>query len=361
MVKKKMPMENMVINKKFSKFFYNKKILILGNTGFVGSWLTILLSLLRANLLGISLKMEDKRYISNSISFKKNHKTLFLDINNFKKLEKKILQFKPDIIIHLASQPIVFEALKNPKETFLTNLMGTVNLLEISRKLPNLKKLLIFTSDKVYKTTKKKFYYHENSEIGGSDPYSTSKSCQDLISKCYSINYFFKIQTIIIRSGNIIGGGDWSKKRLIPDIINSYFKKKNLLLRNKNAIRPWIHVFDVLNGILLSLINDKKNNKRLNIYNFAPSKKNQISVGKILELIKTNTTLKNLKYEYEKQKFKESKFLRLSCKLAKSKIGWSTKLNIIDGLKNSINWYLLTNKKNTYEYSKVKLKEYFKI
>ena len=121
-------MENMVKNNKFFNFFYKKKILILGNTGFVGSWLTILLSLLRANLLGISLKMEDKRYISNSISFKKNHKTLFLDINNFKKLEKKILKFKPDIIIHLASQPIVFEAFKNPKKTFLTNLMGAKNV-----------------------------------------------------------------------------------------------------------------------------------------------------------------------------------------------------------------------------------------
>ena len=354
-------MENMVKNNKFFNFFYKKKILIMGNTGFVGSWLTLLLSLFKANILGISLRMKHKKYISNSTIFKKKHKTLFIDINNFKSLEKKILKFKPDIIIHLASQPLVFEGLKHPKNTFLTNIGGTINLLEISRKLPNLKKLLIFTSDKVYKTTKKKIYYQENSEIGGIDPYSSSKSCQDLISKCYSINYLSKIQTIIIRSGNIIGGGDWSKKRLIPDIVNTYFTKENLKLRNKDAIRPWIHIFDVLHGILLSLIIDKSNKKTLSIYNFAPSKKNQVSVGKIIKLIKTKTLLKNFRYNYEKQKFKESKFLRLSSKFAKLKIGWSAKLNIVDSLKNTIEWYILANKKNVYNYSILKLKEYFKI
>ena len=162
--------------------------------------------------------------------------------------------------------------------------------------------------------------------------------------KYYSINYLSKVKTIIIRSGNIIGGGDWSKKRLIPDIVNSYFTKREFKLRNKDAIRPWIHIFDVLHGILLSLITDKSNKKTLSIYNFAPSK-NQVSVGKIIKLIKTKTLLKNFRYNYEKQKFKESKFLRLSSKFAKLKIGWSAKLNIVDSLKNTIEWYIQANKK----------------
>ena len=353
-------MESMVKKNKFLKSFQNKNILILGNTGFVGSWLTILLSLFKANILGISLKMEDKRYISNSISFKKEHKTIISNINNLKSLEKKILQFKPDIIIHLASQPLVLQALKNPKETFFTNIMGTINLLEIVRKLPSLKKFLIFTSDKVYRNTNKKIYYKEDSEIGGLDPYSASKSCQDLISRCYSINFYSRVQVTIIRSGNIIGGGDWSKKRLIPDIIKSFFKKKSLRLRNKNAIRPWIHIFDVLHGIILSLSNER-NNKKLNIYNLAPSNNNQIPVGKILNLIKTTTKLKDLKYIYEKIKFKETPYLRLSSEFARKKLGWSTRFNITEGLRNTINWYIVTPKKNAYDYSKLLLKEFFKI
>ena len=259
-----------------------KRILIFGNTGFVGSWLCLALNHFKATILGISLKMNNKSYLSNSYQFKKNINTIYCDINHLKKAHNKIKKFKPEIIIHLASQPIVFESFKNPKKTFDTNIMGTIKILELIKNIKSIKKIIIFTSDKVYENNYQKL--NEDSNLGGVDPYSASKSCQDIISKCYNIS-FIKKQMIILRSGNIIGGGDWGINRLLPDIVNAYSKNKQIKIRSINSTRPWLHVLDVINAILLMIGKSSKNKKTI-IYNLSPKSSNQVNVKKILQLIK---------------------------------------------------------------------------
>ena len=201
------------------KNFRNKKILIFGNTGFIGSWLSIALDLLDVKVLGVSLKMSNQNYVSNTSQFKKKIKTIYCDINNLDKIKNTIIGFKPEIIIHLASQPIVQKGFENPKKTFTTNIFGSIKIFEIIRKISSVKKIIIFTSDKVYQNDFKTL--NEKSNLGGLDPYSASKSCQDIISQSYNYSFLNK-KMVLIRSGNIIGGGDWGQNRLLPDIIKAF-------------------------------------------------------------------------------------------------------------------------------------------
>ena len=194
------------------KKIYNKKILIFRHTGFVGSWLSLSLSIFGAKILGVSLKMSNKNYLSNDKKFIKKIKSINCDLKDLDIIENKIINFKPDIIIHLASQPIVKVGFTDPINTYRTNIIGTVKILEIARKIPTVKKILVFTSDKVYSNSEKK-PLDENSKLGGLDPYSASKSAQDIISQSYGFSFFKKKKLIILRSGNIIGGGDWANNR----------------------------------------------------------------------------------------------------------------------------------------------------
>ena len=243
----------------YIRFYKNKKILITGNTGFVGTYLSLSLKLMNSTILGYSLKKKDHKYISNTLDYKKKIRTIFDDIKNIDKHETSIKKFNPEILIHLASQPLVSESYIYTKKTFETNILGTVKLFELVKKLKNLKNILIFTSDKVYKNINKDIL-NETSELGGEDPYSASKSSQDIISNSYKSSFFRNNKNIfIVRAGNIIGGGDWEKSRLIPDLFISNNKKKNISLRNPNAIRPWQHILDLTDAILkLIAIKGKK-------------------------------------------------------------------------------------------------------
>jgi len=339
------------------KYLKNKKILIFGHSGFVGSWLTLALSSFESNILGISLKMSNENYISNTKEFKKNFKTINCDIKNLDKIETKIIKFKPDIIIHLASQPIVKEGFKNPLLTYETNIIGTVKILELSRKISSVKKILVFTSDKVYSNIEKKTLT-ENSKLGGLDPYSASKSSQDIISQSYRFSFLDKKKLIILRSGNIIGGGDWANNRIIPDIIRSYLSNKILKVRSISSTRPWIHIFDVLNAILLLLTRTNfKENQNL-VFNLSPNIKKQITVKQILTLVFNNTNIKKLKVKNIKSNIKEKKYLHISSKKALKELGWSTKLELKNALNLTINFYLL-NKKKIYSEAIKQIKDFF--
>ena len=348
-------MENLV-NQLFKQKFRNKKILIFGNSGFVGSWLSLSLNLFGAKILGVSLKMNGTNYLSNTSDFKKNFKTINCDLKNLNKIRSNILKFKPNIVIHLASQPIVKIGFSNPSETYETNIFGTIKILEISRKIPSIRKILIFTSDKVYSNNNK--ILTEESSLGGLDPYSASKSAQDIIAQSYGFSFFSKTKVIILRSGNIIGGGDWAKNRLIPDIIKSYLSKSSLKVRSINSTRPWIHIFAVINAILLLLIKKNFRNKQNLIFNLSPKKAKQVSVKKIIHLIQNTTSINKIKIEKIKSNLREKKYLHISSKKAQRDLNWKTKLSLSESLKLTVNFYLL-NKNKIYNVAVYQLKKYF--
>ena len=349
-------MENMV-NNISKKYLKNKRVLIFGHSGFVGSWLTLTLSLFKSKVLGISLKMPNKNYLSNTKKFKKSFKAINCNIKNLDKIKSKIINFKPEIIIHLASQPLVKEGFKNPLSTYETNIIGTLKILELSREISSVKKILVFTSDKVYSNIENKTLT-ENSRLGGLDPYSASKSCQDIISQSYRFSFLNKKRLIILRSGNIIGGGDWANNRIIPDIIRSYLNNKVLKIRSIDSTRPWIHILDVLNAILLLLTKKKfKNNHNL-IFNLSPKIRKQVSVKKILNLISKHTSIKELKVKRIKNNIKEKKYLHISSKKALKELGWVTKLDLKNALNLTINFYLLS-KKTIYVEAINQIKKFF--
>ena len=345
------------------KKFKRKKILITGNTGFVGSWLSLLLSDLGANVMGFSLKKSDNRFLSNSKSYKNKIKTIYSDINNFDKSLKKIKQFKPEIIIHLASQALVLESYKNSKKTFITNIMGTVNFFESVKKINSAKKIIIFTSDKVYENLNGKILT-EKSNLGGIDPYSASKSCQDIIASSYKSSFFKKkLNITILRAGNIIGGGDWNTNRLVPDIFKSIYNNKKFIIRNPKAIRPWQHILEILNAfILILLLKNNKNTNNTEIFNIAPSLKSNITVFKLINLIKKIGNYKNLKIILKKNLLYETKILKLSSNKARKQINYIPKLSLNESIRLTIDWYksYFQNKKKILKFTQFQIQSYFK-
>ena len=340
----------------FKKNLKNKRILTFGNSGFVGSWLTLSLSFFDAKILGVSLKMKNKNYLSNSSKFKKKIRTINCDLKNLDNIQSKIILFRPEIIIHLASQPIVKMGYINAKKTYETNIGGTIKILELMRKIKTVKQILIFTSDKVYSNTENKTLT-ESSKLGGLDPYSASKSAQDIIAQSYGYSFFQKTKMIILRSGNIIGGGDWAENRIIPDIVRSYLNKTVLKLRSINSTRPWIHIFDVINAILLIITKKNKSTQNV-IFNLSPKLKKQISVKKIINLILYNTKITKIKMKKINNVIKEKKYLHISSNKAQKTIPWSTKLDLKIALKLTINFYLL-NKDKIYDEAILQISSYF--
>ena len=347
----------------YKNFFNKKRILITGNTGFVGSNISIALNLMGSEILGYSLKKKDVRYLSNNTEYKMKIKTIYGDIINIDKYKKIIKKFKPQILIHLASQPIVSKSYNQTEKNYETNVMGTVKLLELVKDLKYIKNIIIFTSDKVYKNLEKK-ELSENSSLGGDDPYSASKSSQDLISNSYKTSFFKKSKNIfIIRAGNILGGGDWEKSRLIPDLFLSNEKKKNIQLRNPNAIRPWQHIFDVMDGIFkLVSKKGKKISKSAHIYNIGPKNNSNLTVKSLIKIFLTKSNLK-ISYIIKKINFSEKKILRLTSKSIMKNINWHPNLKMSQTIKLTYDWYtfFFKNKKMIYKFTEKQIKLFFKI
>ena len=325
------------------KFYSNKKIFITGHTGFKGAWLSIILSYLNAKIYGYSLAPEKNSLFIKSGIKKKLISNSYADIRNIKDLKQKINLYKPEIVFHLAAQPLVIDSFIKPIETFNTNILGTANLLECLRNIKSVKSVIIVTTDKVYKINKKDKIFKEVDQLGGNDPYSVSKVGAEIVTDCY-IKSFFKNSNLknrisVVRAGNVIGGGDFSKNRLVPDIIRAINNKKKLIIRNRNHIRPWQHVLDPLVGYLI--LAKKQSLKKINsdfefAWNFGPSKSN---FKKVFEVIKEAQKFENFSCIFKKNaKFPETAVLKLESSKAKRKINWSSKWNISVALKKTIEW-----------------------
>lgn len=334
----------MFLNKRFS-IYKNKKVLITGHNGFVGSWLTASLLKLKSKVYGISLKNKNKGF--RFIVDKKNlNLTQYIqDINDFKKLNSIIKKINPDFIFHLAAQPIVNIGYNKPLETIRTNVIGTANILE-SIKQNKTKNCIIITSDKVYLNKENKKFFNEESELGGDDIYSASKACAEIITRSFFLsfkNQFSYLDTI--RAGNILGGGDFGDKRLIPDIFKSIHSNKILNIRSPFSIRPWQNVLDAITAYLLIPLNQKKRSNGFDVWNVGPDKKgSSIRVLDIINVLKKKNS--KFKIKIRKNSFNESHFLMLNNKKIK-KIGWNNKYSINTTLNQTSKWYdLYYNSKN---------------
>ena len=350
------------------RLFKNKKILVTGHTGFKGSWLCLWLHIIGAKVYGISKSIITNPSHYHSIFLKRKIKEFFFDLNNTQKTKKVINNIKPDYIFHLAAQAIVKKSYQNPIETWQSNLFGTLNILQSLRGLKKKCKVVIITSDKVYKNIETERGYHEKDTIGGDDPYSASKGATEILLNSYLRSFISKensnIALSIARAGNVIGGGDWSEGRLIPDCIKFWRKKKKLIVRNPSSTRPWQHVLEVLTGYLMlaEKLSQNKNKFHGEAFNFGPNKYSKLSVMQILFLIKKR--LKNINWSIErKSKFKEAKLLKLNSKKANKLLRWRCILTTNETISMVIEWYqnFYSKKILNEEFSKTQIKKYLKI
>ena len=272
----------------FKKHFKGKTVIVTGHTGFKGSWLTLWLISLGANVIGISSGVPSNPSHFKILNLKRKIINKNLDIRNLKKIKNVFRNYKPNYVFHLAAQSLVKESYVDPIYTFQTNSIGTLNVLESLKNLKNKCTAILITSDKSYKNLEIKRGYREDDVLGGTDPYSASKASAELIIQSYVKSYFEKNDKIsigIARAGNVIGGGDWSENRIVPDCIRSWSKNKKAKLRNPNSTRPWQHVLEAVGGYLCLAINLKFNkNLHGESLNFGPSLSKEYSV---LDLVRT--------------------------------------------------------------------------
>lgn len=349
-------------NKK--NFWKKKKVFITGHTGFKGSWLLLTLYELGSIIAGYSLPPV-KNGIFNILNLKKKLKfNYYNNILNKKVLEKSILRFKPDFIFHLAAQPLVIQSYKDPYDNFNTNTLGTLNLLEIIRKLNYQGTAIIITTDKVYNTNKKKTSFKEEDEIGVTDPYGSSKVACEIIAQSYAKSFLNKdkFNLLIARSGNVIGGGDFSVNRIIPDFYKSVNGSKKLQVRNPVHVRPWQHVMEPINGyVLLAQKYYKKNISNGVCWNFGPRLKDSVNVKTLVNIL-NNISTKKVKLIFnnkKKLKLAETEKLMLNSNKSKKVLKWKQKLNINQTLKYVSEWYE-SKDKNRLFITKKQIKNYLK-
>ena len=352
--------------KNLNKFWKNKKVFLTGHTGFKGSWFCILLNLLGAKVAGYSLKPTANLNLYDLAKLnKKIHKNIFGDIRDYNKLKKSIKDFSPDFVVHMAAQSLVRESYVSPKYTYEVNTLGTINILNILNELSFIKFALIITTDKVYFNNNKKNYYKENDFLGGLDPYSNSKSCAELAVNSYNRSFFKKKNIFVTtaRAGNVIGGGDFSKDRILPDFFCSLLKNKKLIVRSPNSIRPWQHVIDPLYGYLLLLIKlYKKQAITRDGFNFGPKKTNNKSVNDVINLINKdfNNSVKVIKKTNNLNNYHESKILMLNSNKSKKMLNWQTKYNLEQSIKLTSCWFKeFFAKKNILKVTQKQIINYF--
>lgn len=334
-------MENLVAKTKL--YYKDKTVLITGHTGFKGSWLALLVNQLGGRVHGISLKNDDPNAIYNMCNVgNKIASEYYLDIRDFDGLQTAIDQIAPDVVFHLAAQPIVKRSYKNPLETFSTNIMGTANVLECLTSQPNLMSIVNVTTDKVYKNKEWVWGYRETDELGGTDPYAASKACSELISRTYEEKFLKrKIGLVTARAGNVIGGGDWSEDRLVPDLMRSIYLGAPLIIRNPMSVRPWQHVLDAIMPYLtLGYACALNPNKYGGSWNFAPEKNDEVTVIEMINYFKSH--INGICYEIDHKNTnvsEETKILKLNSDKAKSQLGWRPKLTTTQSIQFTAQWY----------------------
>ncbi len=343
-------------------FWHGKKVFITGHTGFKGGWLTFWLKLLGASVTGYSLApMQEPNFFSLT-KIADNISSTIGDILNQDLLTQTLQEVQPEIILHLAAQPLVRYSYDNPIETYAVNVMGTAHLLEAARKLSNLKAIVVVTSDKCYENQEWLWGYRESDPMGGYDPYSSSKGCTELVVSAYRRSYFNEknIALASVRAGNVIGGGDWAKNRLVPDLMRAFANHEVAALRHPHAYRPWQHILDLLTGYLL--LTKRLYQEGLNFagpWNFGPSEENIISVGDVADLC-AKFWGDDAKWQtVEARTLHEAILLKLDCNKSRALLGWSPRWNIQNSLKATVEWYrAFTNEEDMFSYTTQQIQQF---
>lgn len=322
-------------------FWKNKKVFLTGHTGFKGSWLCLWLHLLGAKVTGYALEPPTRPSLFELCRIGWLIKSVIADVRDLKTLKKAMLAANPEIVIHMAAQPIVRESYKVPVETFSTNVLGTVNVLEAVRACKSVKAIVNVTTDKVYENSNANSAthnaYNESDPLGGYDPYAASKACSELVAQAYRRSYGMNIATA--RAGNVIGGGDWAADRLVPDFIRAILKRKKIKVRNPKAVRPWQYVLEPLSGYLLLAEKLYKNRaKYADSWNFGP---NERDIRPVEWLVKElcDKWGNGAAYSFDRGKHPhEAHCLKLDSKKARSELGWRPRWTIEQALGKVIEW-----------------------
>ena len=325
------------------KTFKNKKILITGHTGFKGSWLTHWLLIMGANVTGFSKDIPTKPSLFDSLKNSKRIDHIKGDITNPKLIKKIISKVKPDYIFHLAGQSIVANSFTDTVETWQTNTLGTVNVLNSLKYLNKKCSVVMVTSDKCYENVEWLWGYKETDKLGGHDPYSASKASAELAINSFYKSFFksnSKIRIASARAGNVIGGGDWSNYRIIPDCIKSWSKKRVAMIRNPNSYRPWQHVLEPIVGYLyLATRLNQENDLNGESFNFGPKSSEKIEVKHLVKLMSKKWLKSKWKIQKSSINIKESVALKLNCEKANMMLEWEPALNINHTIDMTIDWY----------------------
>lgn len=334
------------MNSEFIDFYTGKKVFVTGHTGFKGSWLCLLLHKLGAQVSGYALNPPTQPSLYEAANIDAFVDSTIGDIRNYNLLLATLQSVQPDIVIHMAAQPLVRESYKNPRETYEVNVMGTVNLLDAIRQIASVKAVVNVTTDKCYENREWHWGYRENEPMGGYDPYSNSKGCSELVTSSFR-NSFFNPATYTqhglalasARAGNVIGGGDWADDRLIPDFIRAITAGQEVKIRSPYAIRPWEHVLEPLTGyLMLAQALYTRGAAFAQAWNFGPDDADARNVEWITKTI-CELWGDNARYSVDTNpQPHEASYLKLDCSKAKAELGWYPRWNIHKTLESIVEW-----------------------
>jgi CDP-glucose 4,6-dehydratase len=349
-------MENMEL----AKFYKGKKVLITGHTGFKGSWLTLLMDSFGAKVSGFSIDIPTTPSLFElcKLESRKNIQTIYGDISNYQEIEKAIKLSEPDIVFHLAAHSIVIDSYINPLDAIKTNVLGTANLLKACSESKTVKSIINVTTDKCYKNKNWEYPYREIDELGGNDPYSASKAAVEIVSHSLYVSLLKskKIGMSTVRAGNVIGGGDFSNYRLIPDIVRATENNTPLKIRHPKSVRPWQYVIDVLKGYcIVGMELFKFPEKYSTPYNLSVSN-SVVPVDEVIErFLALSSEKPDITYS-QNNDYHEEKLLLLDSSKIKAELGWESKLSFEDAIKETAFWYETYRKNKEYDFYKESIK-----
>lgn len=364
----------MVMNSTFKNLrecYQGKKVFLTGHTGFKGSWMLKTLSLLGAEIKGYALAPHTPNDLYNLIEGDNLCHSVIADLRDKRILEAEIVAFQPDFIFHLAAQPLVRLSYQIPSETFEVNVIGTANILDAVKLVQKKCSIVLITTDKVYYNNEWMYPYREIDRLGGYDPYSASKACAELLIDCYR-NSFFNTKDYanhlkgiaVARAGNVIGGGDWSKDRLIPDIVDSLITNRTIVIRNPKAVRPWQHVLEPVVGyLILGMYLEKQPISFGQAYNFGPELEDALSVEEMVIAAIELWGLGEYQITQELNQPHEAGFLKLDISKVKFELNWMPKMNTIEAVKFTLDWYknFISKEKNISKFTSIQINHFFNL